>query len=401
VKHVLAVLLLLTLPAAAASQELSQERVDELKAIQQALRSVDRLLQEGALSPEEAAGQTRSLLQLASRVAGQPVNSRDEIVQLVRKNDRNRLWGYFTFINIVLVFAGLLLAIALVWLGFQYLGPVLLRTPATFLELGAYALVLLGLLSGYLVPVLSIWFVVPACLLLIAALSLTRFLHFRAQQRPADVEGLRPGQGAIALHFTQFTALVCTLVWGAAAIYYQSYLLGFLTVLALEVFLGFSVFVIPGVVGTGFVQEDVVPRATVASFLILAVYLVAALADGLSGPLAYFQYGALFVGAFGYYLGILILASRYYNARRGNYLLMQGLTIVSGIAAFYIGATWDIATLLGIGGTFFVLYLLQKYTELPWHRIGWAWSLLGIAVILYGAAYFAGKYPEYFLLGLK
>jgi hypothetical protein len=133
----------------------------------------------------------------------------------------------------------------------------------------------------------------------------------------------------------------------------------------------------------------------------LVVYVVAVALGGPTGPFAYFRYGALFMGTFVYYLGLLILASRYYNARRGNYALMQAVTIVSGIAAFYLGATLDIGPLLGIGGTFFVLYLLEKYTELPWHNIGWAWSLLGFALLLYGAAFLAGKFPEYFLLGLR
>lgn len=107
------------------------------------------------------------------------------------------------------------------------------------------------------------------------------------------------------------------------------------------------------------------------------------------------------MGAFVYYLGLLILSSRYYNAGKGNYILLQIITVLSGVAAFFVGATFGVNILLSIGGTFFVLYLLEKYSELPWNDIGWAWSLLGIACLLYGAAFVVGKYPEYFLVGLK
>ena len=33
-----------------------------------------------------------------------------------------------------------------------------------------------------------------------------------------------------------------------------------------------------------------------------------------------------------------------------------------------------VGALLGIGGTFFTLYLLEKYFELPWRGVGWAWA---------------------------
>ena len=80
---------------------------------------------------------------------------------------------------------------------------------------------------------------------------------------------------------------------------------------------------------------------------------------------------------------------------------MQIITIASGVGAFFFGATFGINALLGIGDTFFVLYLLEKYAEIPWKEVGWAWGLLGLSGLLYASAWVASKYPEYFLLGLK
>jgi hypothetical protein len=78
---------------------------------------------------------------------------------------------------------------------------------------------------------------------------------------------------------------------------------------------------------------------------------------------------------------------------------MQALTIASGVLALYIGNTENIPLLRGIGGTFFVLYLLEKYYELPWDKIDWIWSLLGLAGILYATSLVVRLYPHYFFMG--
>jgi hypothetical protein len=413
VKTARAVLVLLLTPALGAAQNLSEEQVADLKVVQATLRVVDRLEADGVLPADEAVRVRQDHLDLAARIAGQAVATPGDLDELVRQHDRSRFGGFFTFVNIVAVFAGILLAMAIGWLCWIYLAPLLAHLPPVGWEVLAYAGVTLGLLSGAIFPVLGIWFVVPAALLLIAALRFTRRLHFPPIRdgRPEPEEGVLPGEGWVRFSFSEFTALVCTVVWGIAAVYYRSYLLGFMSVLALEALLGFSVLVEPGMVGLGFRRGESVPRATVASFLILVTFVVLQIA-GWFDPVrvegrdvlpaaVYFRPGALFMGAFVYFLGLLILASTFYSGKRGNYLLMQGITIVSGVAAFYFGATFGIDTLLGIGGTFFVLYLLEKYTELPWKEIGWAWGLLGFAALLYATAYLAGQFPAYFLLGLK
>jgi hypothetical protein len=416
-KKVFILLALLALPSSATAQELKQEQVEDLKAYLMGVRAIDRLQRDGLLNQQQADHYRQEHLQLASVAAGQPVPTVEALDELVRKNDTSRFWGFLTFVNIVWVFAAILLAIAIIWLCVIYIGPILKQMPVGFWEVAAYVFVIAGLFSGAFWPVLDIWFVVPACLLLIGALAFTKFLHFqpRYEDRGHDVQGGTPGKGWVQFTYSQFVALVCTIAWSAAAIYYQSHLLGFMSVMMLEALLGFSVIVMPGCVGMGFEEEDNIPRATTASFVILVVYVITLLLGGFNphtvvengitkevvSPLIYFKTGAIFMGAFVYYLGLLILASRYYNAKKGNYILLQIITIVSGVLAFYIGATFEINALLGIGGTFFVLYLLEKYTELPWKQIGWAWGLLGLAGLLYAAVWFAGNHPEYFLLGLR
>jgi hypothetical protein len=70
---------------------------------------------------------------------------------------------------------------------------------------------------------------------------------------------------------------------------------------------------------------------------------------------------------------------------------------VSGIAAFYLGGTFGIGTLLGIGGTFFTLYLLEKYFEIQWRGVGWAWAAIGVAIGLYFFVGFAEQHSRFFV----
>jgi hypothetical protein len=406
-KKVLCVLALLLLPAVASAQQLTQEQVEELKAVQMGMKSIDRLQESKSFNQEQGDHYRQEHLQLASAIAGQPLPTRESLDELIRKNDTSRFWGFFTFINVVWVFAAIILVVALVAL----IGPYAIRWPGVFWESLGYIAIGVGLLSGYFWPALSIWFVVPACLLMIPVMTLTKFLHRSPSRSDQDAEGAKAGKGWVFFSYSQLVALVCTIVWSLATLYYQSYLLGFMSVMALEALLGFSVMVMPGCVAMGFEKEDNVPRATVASFAILLVYVLTYITGGLEphmvdgkevySPLIYFKTGAIFMGSFVYYLGLLILASQFYNAKKGNYILLQIITIVSGVAAFFFGATFGINALLGVGGTFFVLYLLGKYAELPWKDIGWGWGLLGLAGLLYAAAWIAGKYPEYFLLGLR
>lgn len=392
----LAMLILLLLAAPALAEDFSAEQVTYFKHLLGAVESIDAL----GLTAEQAERFRSEHLALASKVAGHGIDTPTALAELVRQHDGSKHAGYFTFVNIVAVFAGVLLALAILWLCAVYVAPLVLSLPPPAWEILAYAGVAFGMLSGARWPALGVWFVVPAALLLVPALRLTQRLHFRTSTPDGAI--LQPGEGAVVFTFHEFIALVCAVVWGAAAVYYQSSLLGFLSMMALQMLLGFSVLVVPGLVALGFRRTDGVPRTTCASLVLLVAFVVLHVTgQGQEPPLVYFRPGALFMGAFVYFLGLLILASRPYALRRGNYVLMQVVMSASGVAAFYLGTTFGIDTLLGIGGTFFVLYLLEKYTELPWRDIGWAWGLLGLAALLYGVAYLAGQYPQYFVTGIR
>ena len=160
---------------------------------------------------------------------------------------------------------------------------------------------------------------------------------------------------------------------------------------------------VPGVVYLGFRNSSVIPRTTTAAGVILAVHVSLHCLGVAPAILEPFRTGMGFLGTFVYLLGLLILSSLHF-ARRGwpserrwpRYVAMQALTLASGGAVMYFGSVYRVPSLLGIGGTFFYLFLLEKYYELPWRGVGWAWALLGTGGILYGFALFAQAHPEWF-----
>jgi hypothetical protein len=171
----------------------------------------------------------------------------------------------------------------------------------------------------------------------------------------------------------------------------------------------------PGCIALGWEEEKKVPKSTLASLALLAVYIGTTL-SGNSAPddIKLFERGGLFMGAFVYYLGLLVMSSKWYSWKKcyepekkkvvrqcsPQYLIMQAITICSGLAAFYLGSSYQISSLLAIGGTFFTIYLLEKYYEIPWKGVGWAWSLLGVAFALYFFVGFTGQHANYFVWGI-
>lgn len=158
--------------------------------------------------------------------------------------------------------------------------------------------------------------------------------------------------------------MILAVAWGASALLFQSQLIGALSVAALMSALGFSALMVPGVIVVGFTDEDSVPRAMMAAFLILAVFVGVQMTGIDATHLATFRGGALYVGGFVAYLGALIVGTRYYGSD-ANYVLRQLPMIVGGIGAIYLGSVLGIPELQKMGGTFFVLYLLEKPYEIP------------------------------------
>src|SRR5205807_6922097 len=104
------------------------------------------------------------------------------------------------------------------------------------------------------------------------------------------------------------------------------------------------------------------------------------LVGALLPALAIFEFGALFLGSLVGYAGLLVLSSRWFEGGYDKkYWAFQGVAIIAGVGALFFGSVFHIDELQKIGGTFFVLYCIDKPLELPTRSIT-AFALL-IAIV--------------------
>ncbi len=109
-----------------------------------------------------------------------------------------------------------------------------------------------------------------------------------------------------------------------------------------------------------------------------------------------FHPGCLRLGTFVYFLGLLILSSRFYPEK--IYALAQILMLASALSATYIGMVFSINQLQSIAGTFFMMWLLEKYLEIGWDTSTFMTvGLMGLSGILYGFSVFVHLHPEFVL----
>lgn len=360
---------------------------DSLEKIQNQLTVVRELEQQNLIPKEQSDALKKDLLQKASVVAGKEL-TQEELSNLTAQS------RFYVFLNIALVFGAILLIFSIVGLIGYYLWPLIEVIPGVVYEILGYGFSALLMGLPYLMSTTVIgpfafdpfWAIIPGGLLYLATGFLSYNLHFSTWSYSWVFSFATFAYAFAAYNLNHYFPEATT-----------PYVLGFMSIMTLQAALGFSVLVIPGCVAMGWLEDDAVPRSTSASLLILFFYFISVL-----NPQPYFtvfQIGFLFMGAFVYYLGLLILSNSYYGRKKygKSYWISQVLTIISGIAAFYIGTVFGVGILLGIGGTFFSIYFLEKYFEIPWKGVGWYWAALGLAAIIYFFVGFAKNNPQYFL----
>jgi hypothetical protein len=302
-----------------------------------------------------------------------------------------RVAGWFTFTNIILVTASIIALGALLKLFGHYFVWLIEAIP----EHGWHLLLWSG--CGALVALsprlddMYLMMAIPGVLGFIGCTSLTVYLlGHNVKEVDNDVVG------------TIYSAIL-TVVWAISAIYLNDQLVGFMAVGALMSLLGFGMFVIPGIVCVGFNNDGAVNRATVAAGLILGLHILLLITGNTMQQLDVFRIGMVGLGSFVFYLGLLIMSSKWYSYKDRSYdipkyLSINAITVVCGAIALMVGSTYHVNTLLGVGGTLFYLFLIEKYYEIPWKGVGWAWSALGLGGILYVFAVFARANPQYFFM---
>ncbi len=315
-----------------------------------------------------------------------------QIIQTVQVQPApSKTQAVFTLINMARFTGAVLLIVGIGWLLWH-----LVKRHLYIMEFLAYAFCF-GLMYAavFTVPQTGQYIALVGCLGLAPTLVFTNTLHEAKIDVIYSRLGGRKREGLVA-----WDSFILTVIWGACAIAFNSSMLGYMSVIALVSALGFSALVIPMGYAIGFRDDFTLIRATTACFWLLAAAVgIQFTNQWLSIPyVALFKDGVFFVCAFVYFLGMLIISSRYYSAT--HYILHQGMFVISGIAALTVGTLMGITEISKIGGTFFALYLLDKYyLDIPWKGV-WAWGFATamLGVLIYGLAMVAGVYPQYFLL---
>lgn len=238
--------------------------------------------------------------------------------------------------------------------------------PVEVYEAFGYLLALGLIASGYwLSPVNEHWTSLIGCLLIGGMILLTSAIH--------ELEG----------NFARFCTTLWVL-WSAVAIFYGNEYVGFIAVAALMSALGFSAWVVPFGYVIGFRDDTALTRSTPVAFFILALFVAFRAVEQVNGYqvpyVGVFESGALWLGSFVGYLGLLIASNSRYTAR-APYIIMQIVTIAAGALAIFVGNMLGISELLGVGGTFFVLYMIEKPFDIKAESLtAWAWIGLTTAI---------------------
>lgn len=280
--------------------------------------------------------------------------------------------GFVTWMNVLRVFA--------IVVGAACLGFLLLRffrhVPAqAYLGLGYVASAALMMSGAYVAPENQLWPVLGGCLLF----GIVHWITGVVSGTKADPEAF-------------FGVLVS--IWGPVAVFYHENIVGFIAVGAFMGLLGFSAAVVPMGYLLGFRDSKALSRATAAGFAVLAIYVAVRALGYQNQYLSVFEPGALWFGSFVGYLGLLISSSRWHDGGL-PYALRQGITAVAGMAALAFGSLLAIPELLGIGGTFFALYLIEKPFDVPVKRMtGYAVTGLCVSAAVGGAVFWAQNHMD-------
>ena len=159
-------------------------------------------------------------------------------------------------------------------------------------------------------------------------------------------------------------------------IYYNSDLLGFLSIVFLYFSFGFSVISRGLCWCIGFRDRDPLTDCTCISLALIPLYLVM---DKKVAYLKHFHYGIYVMSVIIYFLGLLILSSKY------KYGKTQILMIISLILFAFIGSIMNITSMYNVTITFSFLYLGEKIGEMSF------WKGFEIVLVFLGflTCYFA------------
>lgn len=271
----------------------------------------------------------------------------------------------------------------------KHLIMILVTIPKVLWEIGAYTSGI-GLLAaqslGYTIDNQFLAFF--ACLLIGGGLYLSVIIHADYFEEHSD---------SIKMYVQYVCPVVMLAAFGAATLITGSDWMGGFAAVSLMVLLGFAGEVIPLGYAIGFRDNDALARGTSAG-LILTVLFMGLHAANITNPvIRAFDSGALIVGGFVCYLGLLIAASARYKSRQ-NWIVMQGIVLCICFAGVIVASIIGLKSIQIIAGSFLALWTIEKMVEIPGDGfVPWVLKLMAASGVLYlivtlGAPFYARQF---------
>lgn len=383
------ILLGLTLTVTAQDSSFSLEQIDH------ALRTINDLEMREVLSAEEALTQETYYLAQAETIIGEPV-THAELSTYLAQNRADSWWRFVSFVNIIWIFASVIIVLSTSLLFVRYVVPILKRAPIIVYEILLYLIC-----AGFILGGLTVSDDIAQFVALPGIFGLAFTLTFSFGRRLRDKEKDLPEDIRLEYqHVKKFVILenlILLIVWGITAIAYESQIIGFLTV-AVLVALVTATRSIPAVLNSiGFEKDTFSYELLIMSFLLLTTYIVMEIYD-VVGIYWVFEIGVHWLGAYGYFAGLEWMASRWRKKQSPrSYIFWQIFAVLSGVFAIFIGQFFTVEALTEVGGSFLLIYIVTKYFEIPNWKQYWIWASLGLGVLLYALALVINEYPEFFI----
>ncbi len=408
---------------------LSDEQFETVISIKKSFSSIEQFVEQQSLTLEQAEAAKLFVLLRQQKHMAQSiplkqlrnlVQSCEQDVRCREKTVMDKFRGVFSFINIVWFLASVLIivgviAVLSIYRRFIYkvLKPILnlVLTLLSFvvpivvrffksIPLLAYELLVLSLAAGLVYSAqffseaaqVYVVFIGNTFVVLILSFLTKKYTALYRKNNKVDVITLR--------YWTKTVLMILfSVLWASTAIVYQSQLIGFFTIAIILSWLGFGMAISSLEYSFGFKNRKTIFTGTVGALILLLIYIGITIFQIQVPYYSYFENGIKYLGSFVFYIGLLIssskLVSKYYKY---NYRLLQLASIVAGIAALYLGSIYNMAELRGFGGTFFVLYLIEKQLEFTWQKKRIAWLLLLLGITLFAIAQIVSSYPEFFFM---
>jgi hypothetical protein len=173
---------------------------------------------------------------------------------------------------------------------------------------------------------------------------------------------------------------------------YTSYLLGFMSVVLLYAYLGFSVVATGLTYYVGFKDENTMNQCIGASLVMLPLYLTFL---NTGSVIKYFHYGFYVFGFVAYFLGLLIKSSRFVS--KEDYGLNQIIMIVSLGSSLYTSSLFNIGALYNVAVTFFFMYGLEKFVEFDVWKNNGVVLVFCVACIFYYVSFWLNTHPTFIM----